>query len=408
MLDLLLLTALGFLGSFGHCVGMCGPLTVGFSLSRFQKAPTGWRQQLYFHGLLNLGRILSYALIGAGIGALGSVLVAGGQLAGVGSVLRRWMALLTGGLLVWFGLAQIGPQTIPRIPLLHPVLQAGLHQRLQRAMTQLSERPHWWTPLVLGMVWGLIPCGFLYAAQIKAAATSNLWMGGATMLAFGLGTLPTMLTVGLLTSWVSADRRTQLFRMGGWLTLIIGVLMLLRTGEMVDYTGHAALLCWMLTLIARPISRLWSFPLRYRRLLGVAVFLLSLAHMAHTLDHGFDWQLQALVFMLPLHQVGAWAGLGAVLLLLPLALTSNDGMVRRLGTHWRQLHLLSLPAFGLCLVHIILLGSNYLGVLDWTLAAQLRTAGLAGLALMVLLVRVKWIWSLFSLEKFYATSTQTK
>ena len=99
MLDLLLLTALGFVGSFGHCVGMCGPLTVVFSLSR-STTPNRWHQQLYFHGLLNLGRILSYALIGAGIGALGSVLVAGGQFAGLGSLLRRGMALLTGGLLI--------------------------------------------------------------------------------------------------------------------------------------------------------------------------------------------------------------------------------------------------------------------------------------------------------------------
>ena len=408
MLDLFLIMALGFVGSFGHCVSMCGPLSVGFSLSQTPKHHPHWHQQLYFHSLLNLGRILSYALIGAGIGALGSVLVAGGQFAGVGSLLRRGMTLLTGALLVWFGLAQIKPQGIPRIPLLHPMLQAGLHQRLQRAMVQLSQHPQWWTPIVLGMVWGLIPCGFLYAAQIKAAATSDLWMGSATMLAFGLGTLPTLLTVGLLTSLVSADRRSQLFRMGGWLTLTIGLLMLLRTGEMVDYTGHAALLCWMFTLIARPISRLWGVPFQYRRLFGVSAFLLSLTHVAHTLDHSWGWQLQAIPFMLPLYQVGIWAGMVALMFLFPLALTSNDWAVKRLGAHWRHLHLLSVPAFLLCLGHIILTGSNYLGALEWTLATQMRTAGLGGVALLVILIRLKWIWSVLSFEKFYAPSTQAK
>ena len=201
---------------------------------------------------------------------------------------------------------------MPRIPLLHPMRQAELHRRLQKSMDQLSQRSAWWTPLGLGMVWGLMPCGFLYTAQLKAAATSNLWWGGASMLAFGLGTLPTMLTMGVLTTWVSADRRTQLFRMGGWLTLTMGLLVLLRTGEMVDYTGHGALLCWILTLVARPLRQVWSFPLQYRRLLGVGACLLSLVHVAHTLNHSFDWQLQALVFMLPLHQVGMWAGLGAL------------------------------------------------------------------------------------------------
>lgn len=104
MLDLLLIVVLGFLGSFGHCVGMCGPLTVAFSLSHKQETPSSWRQQLYFHALLNLGRIVSYALVGAGIGALGSVLIASGQMAGIGSNLRQWMAILTGVMLVWFGL----------------------------------------------------------------------------------------------------------------------------------------------------------------------------------------------------------------------------------------------------------------------------------------------------------------
>lgn len=78
MLDLLLVMALGFVGSFGHCVGMCGPLAVSFALIQSQTEPKSW-QRLSFHSLLNLGRIVSYALMGALIGALSSVLGAGGN-----------------------------------------------------------------------------------------------------------------------------------------------------------------------------------------------------------------------------------------------------------------------------------------------------------------------------------------
>ena len=63
--------ALGFLGSFGHCIGMCGPLTVAFALSQEDNNPNsinGWR----FHLLLNVGRIISYSLVGAALGGLGS------------------------------------------------------------------------------------------------------------------------------------------------------------------------------------------------------------------------------------------------------------------------------------------------------------------------------------------------
>ncbi len=408
MIDLFLVMMLGFLGSFGHCAGMCGPLTVAFSLSHKSDTPPTWKQQFYFHSLLNLGRLASYAIVGFGIGALGSILIAGGQFAGLDSILRRGMAIFTGVLLVWFGLSQIKPNWMPRLPILHPLTQGNLHQKLGNAMVKLSEYGHWWTPALLGIIWGLIPCGFLYAAQIKAAETGNLWLGGATMLAFGLGTIPTMLGVGVSTALVSANRRSQLFRMGGWVTLTIGILTLLRTGDMVDYTGHAALLCLILALIARPISRFWSNLLRYRRALGVGAFVLSLAHVSYMFDHTFSWNLPALSFMLPIHQVGMWAGIIALALITPAALTSFDSLMSYLGKRWRQIHLLSVPALIFCTIHVGLVGSHYLGELESTTIQQLRTVFLGALTLGVLLVRWRLAWLLLSLDKFYAPPNQLK
>jgi len=407
MLDLLLVMALGFLGSFGHCVGMCGPLTVAFSLSYKQETPR-WQQQLLFHGLLNLGRIISYSIVGAGIGMLGSVLIASGQIAGIGSDLRRAIAILTGTMLVWFGLVQIKPDLLPRLPVLHPLTQGIWHKRLTTGMLKLSQRSHWWTPALLGMVWGLVPCGFLYAAQIKAAETSSLWRGAATMLAFGLGTLPTMLGVGVSTSLVSADRRSQLFKLGGWITLTIGVLTLLRTGNtMEDYTGHAALACLVLALIARPISRCWSYPLRYRRALGVGAFILALAHTVHTLAHTLSWDFNALSFMLPLHQQAIAAGTLALVLLSPAALTSFDSLQSYLGKRWRKIHLLGVPAMLLAAIHAILIGSHYLGGWEWTWGTRLRIALLLLLMLGVLLVRTRQFWAVLSLEKLYVPHNQS-
>ena len=401
MLDILLITTLGFLGSFGHCAGMCGPLTVAFSLSA---AGENKLAALRFHLLLNLGRIVAYALIGGAIGGLGSVLIAGGQMAGTGSGLRRAIAIITGTMLIWFGLIQIKPDLLPRLPLLHPVE----HYRISNAMTKISTQKSWWIPLALGLLWGLIPCGFLYAAQIKAAETGNPILGAATMLAFGMGTLPTMLGVGFFAGRLSADKRSQLFRAGGWVTIAIGIITLLRTDAMVDVTGHAALLCLMLALIARPISQFFPQLLRYRRALGVGGFAIALAHTFQMLDHTLQWNFDAVFFMLPQHQLGMIAGMVALLLMIPAAVTSCDRLQNYLGKLWRRIHLLTVPAFLLCAIHAALIGSHYLGGFEWKLHNQLLTAVLAVVAVLVLFVRSRLFWSILSLEKFYVSPVKQK
>jgi len=406
LLDLFLIAALGFLGSFGHCVGMCGPLTVAFSLSS-QSENTNWWQQSKFHVLLNLGRMLSYGLVGAAIGALGSILVEGGQLAGVGSELRQWIAIITGLMLILFGLRQINPNLLPRIPFLHPLLQGGLHNRLNTGMSKLSLQNTWYTPAMLGMTWGLMPCGFLYTAQIKAAQTGNMWMGAATMLAFGLGTFPMMLGVGVSASLISKDKRSQLFRLGGWVTLAIGVITLLRTGDtMVDYTGHAGLVLLMLALIARPISGLWAAPMRYRRALGVGAFVTSLAHTAHMMEHSLGWKLNSFFFLPSEFQLGMALGAVGLILMAPAALTSFDSLQKSLGKYWRLIHLLSVPALILSAVHALLIGSNYLGSIKSGWIEESAPFILGIVTLGVLLLRTRIFWSIFGLRRFYVSSKQ--
>ena len=399
MIDLLLIFVLGFLGSFGHCLGMCGPLTVALALSQDNATNKveGWR----FHLLLNLGRTVSYGLVGAALGGLGSIVVASGQLAGIGSGLRQFMAIFTGCLLIWFGLGQIKPNWLPRLPFLHP-LRGEIHTRLNSGMNRLSTRQKWWTPALLGGVWGLIPCGFLYAAQLKAVETGDLLFGALTMLCFGLGTTPTMLGVGVLASKVSADRRSQLFRLGGWVTLTIGVLTLLRSDAMVDYTGHGALLLLMLALIARPLSRFWSIPLQYRRLIGVGAFVLAIAHTAHMLDHSLNWNPDAIAFMLPQLRLGLLLGIVSLVLMLPAAVTSSDRLQKKLGKHWRRIHLLTVPGLILAVGHTILLGSHYLGNLQSiSLDSRVRVVVVLLLGILIMLSRSALFWTIVRQKKLY-------
>jgi DMSO/TMAO reductase YedYZ heme-binding membrane subunit len=288
------------------------------------------------------------------------------------------------------GMANIKPEGIPNLPFFNPMAIAWLHQRLSNAMMKLSFHSHPLTPALLGMTWGLIPCGFLYTAQLKAAETSNMQQGALTMLAFGLGTLPSMLGIGVFAGLLSRDRRSQLFRLGGWITLIIGILTLMRTSDMVDYTGHSGLILLILALTARPLSQIFkvfAFLMLYRRAIGVGAFVLSVAHTFHKIEHTFQWNFDALSFMIPQHQISIWLGAIAIALMTPAALTSSDWMVAKLGKYWRYLHLLSIPALVLASVHTIAIGANYLGAVDLTLKNWIFSIVCAVITLATVVIR---------------------
>jgi uncharacterized protein len=389
MLDLFLIAGLGFLGSFGHCVGMCAPIAVAFSTSQNR---TSW----LFHFLLNLGRIISYTLVGALIGGFGSLLIAG-----VGSSFRQGMTVFMGLVLIWLGISQIHPEALPQLPIFHPLLNAKLHDRWQKVMIGISRQVYWWTPIGLGAIWGLIPCGFLYTAQIKAAETGNAWQGAATMCCFGLGTMPTLVLLAVFSNQLSRDRQSQLFRMGGWITLTIGILTLFRSDAHTDFTGHGALICLILAAIARPISRLYPTLLRFRRAFGVGGFALSLAHLLHMSDMSLQWNLLVVNFLVPQHQLGLVIGLIAFLLLIPLAVTSFDWWQKKLGKWWRSLHLISIPILLLTVGHSILIGSSYLGGFSDSTWNWLRSGILILLCLLVILIRYRGTWKILALERFY-------
>lgn len=398
LLDFLLMVSLGFLGSFGHCASMCGPLTVAFSLTT-EKAGTdsvatptqaGSDSAIWFHALLNLGRMLSYGVVGAGIGAVGEVLLAGGQMAGIGSELRRGMAIATGLLLLWLSLGQIAPGLLPKLPL----FKLAQHERLSKIMVNLSLRQRFWTPLVLGLCWGLIPCGFLYTAQIRAAETGRWWMGALLMLAFGLGTAPTMLGIGWVAGRWSDDRRSQLFRLGGWVTLAAGLLLLWRTGDSHGgwVSAYGSLTLLMLALVARPVARWWTGLLQYRRGLGVGSFVLAIAHILHIFTFSWDWNWQAVRFLIPTHRTGVVLGLIALLLMAPAAVTSFDQLQKH-WRHWRAVHLLTVPALGLAIAHTLMLDRRF-GWFGESGGSAIATLGLIAVGIAVLGLR--WLLNISS------------
>lgn len=224
MIDPLVSMALatGFLGS-GHCLGMCGGLVTALSLSA-QGRQGGLPFQLLYHS----GRLLTYGGIGLLVGWLGSVLAFTDRMRG-----------LTHGLLIGSDLLII----------LAGLGTAGLFSRLQlfdlefaapvRSLTRAAQRLRTWPPalaaLPLGMVFGLLPCGFLYAMALTAAQSTSPITGSLILLAFGLGTVPALLLFGSTAQLLSQRARSWMLRGAGLLVALMGGLQLWRHLEQLGW-----------------------------------------------------------------------------------------------------------------------------------------------------------------------------
>ncbi|MEN9658880.1 MAG: hypothetical protein RL571_2345 [Pseudomonadota bacterium] len=176
--DLLALFLAGLLGG-GHCVGMCGGVVTAFSL----QLPAGRRW--HYHLGFNLGRILGYILIGILVGGLGSLPVLL-SLQGIKSILFIAANLL----LILLGAYMAGWSVL----ILH-LEKAGrpLWGKIQPFMQLYLPVKRWSDTLIVGALWGWLPCGLVYTASLNALASASPWHGGLIMLAFGIGTLPNLL-----------------------------------------------------------------------------------------------------------------------------------------------------------------------------------------------------------------------
>lgn len=211
-----LMTALlaGLLGS-GHCFGMCGGIAVGLGNLPRQ----GFMSALVF----NLGRLSSYALLGAIsawlLGAAGGAL----DVPQWGFILRLLTAvmILLIGLQFLFGWQFLG--AIERVG-------ARVWKKVLPLAVKASAMPGGSGRLLLGLCWGLLPCGLVYSVLLTASSTGSAVTGAIVMLAFGVGTLPSMLGMSLAApalSRVLADKWTRKL-MGAALVLlaILSVLLL--------------------------------------------------------------------------------------------------------------------------------------------------------------------------------------
>ncbi len=222
--DILLLSA-GFglgLASTLHCAGMCGGIAAGLLLLG---GPRGTPEAVGMAALAHGGRMLSYALAGTLVGALGAPAI-GWLDREVAFRLVQWAGAVA---LMWIGLSTAG--LLPPLSGLDRLL-APVADRVARVRTpRLGRYP---TAFAGGMAWGLMPCAMVYGALFTAMLSGSAAAGGAVMLAFGLGTLPGLAaaTVGF-GALASLGSRANLRLVAG---LALGVL-----GFLTIWVPHGAI-----------------------------------------------------------------------------------------------------------------------------------------------------------------------
>ena len=197
---------LGLLGG-GHCLGMCGGLMGALTLA-IPPEQRGRRLQLLL--AYNLGRILSYATAGLLFGLAGWAVAsspAAMLLRIVAGLLLISMGLYLGGW--WSGLTRI--EAIGR----------GLWRHIQPVASRLLPVSSLPRALLLGALWGWLPCGLVYSTLLWAASQGDALDSGLLMLAFGLGTWPVLLATGMAAERLTALLRRRGVRMAGGLLVIL-------------------------------------------------------------------------------------------------------------------------------------------------------------------------------------------
>ena len=212
-INLFSIIAIAFVGSFGHCIGMCGGIVMAYSTA---KVDSGWSRltQINAHILYSLGRVLTYTILGVMFGYLGGV--------------ATFSNHANGFLLIFAGIAMVltGASLLGKIKFLtiieHSLSANAWYQNTFKAMLKSQSLISFF---ILGMLNGLMPCGFVYFFAITAASTADPLWGGLVMLLFGLSTIPALFSLGFFVGlFKQSSFRALMVKLAAIAVVIYGLL----------------------------------------------------------------------------------------------------------------------------------------------------------------------------------------
>lgn len=200
----------GLLSSL-HCVGMCGPIALMLPVNRSNTALRIIQTLLY-----HLGRIFSYATLGFVFGIFGKGLFIAG--------LQQRFSIIIGILMIVY--VALPKNDLEKVRFLNPAFKiiSKIKSRLGKLLSNKSKVSF----LLIGILNGFLPCAMIYVALFGALATQDPIQGSFYMMLFGLGTVPLMSFVVLISNKLTVVTRNKILKLVPVLVVILGILFILR------------------------------------------------------------------------------------------------------------------------------------------------------------------------------------
>lgn len=187
-----------------HCVGMCGGIMISQSLS-FAKESKSKLESITPSLLYNLGRVLSYSILGGLIGGIGSVF-------SLSITAKAFIQIFAGLFMVIMGLNISGFKLFRKFSIKIPNFLSKYKRKFN-------------SPFLVGFLNGFMPCGPLQTMQLFALGTGSALKGALSMFIFALGTVPLMLTFGAISGFLSKGYTKKLLKFSGVLIIVLGLIM---------------------------------------------------------------------------------------------------------------------------------------------------------------------------------------
>jgi len=211
-IDLIIIISTAFLGSVGHCIGMCGGIVVAYSSSKIDQKSSQLTQTLS-HLSYNFGRVATYTVLGAIFGLIGQAVAFAPTTKGI-------LFLLTGLLMLLAGLSLLGKLNFLNSAEFSFSKYAWFKKSFQALLSNKSYKSFF----LLGMLNGIIPCGLVYSFAIMAAATASPLWGAVVMASFGLATIPALFFLGSITKFLQkGNLRGVMMKAAAFLVVAYGL-----------------------------------------------------------------------------------------------------------------------------------------------------------------------------------------